>query len=555
ETGSFITTTDSGRRLHLNRTVQAAVENDTTAPAAPANFRVNSQNGRRVELRWTESGDDGTTGRAALSEIFFIDGATGGEFRLQGYKTGEPGSERAAFVGVPFGHTSGQLVLRTSDNVGNVGSGAVAVTVAAGAADPYTVSTGAPEALTAANSGTRLNLRADDEIRTSVNIPFFFSFFGHVVSTVSVSTNGALYIPIPPDFAEPRFNVGAGDGAAATLSNLDSLAMVAGMWSDIRTDRRASDDVYVVQPDRDRVIFRWQGVTFGSETPVSFETELRRDGTIINRYGGGNQNLQPVVVGLSGGDPESYVVPTHTSEAAPLSLTNAPTVTFALRNPPPAPRSDLAVSVTSSFDPVISGQQVTYFASVRNLGPSDAEDVVLTDVLPAGTTFVSCSPNYIAATCSASNGTVTGRLNASTSLGVHPSSSALVFTITATVNAPPGSALQNTASATSYRADPDASNNTASVTSNVVQEAFFDGAKAVSAGRFHTTSVRNDGTVWNWGLGGNGQLGDGSVGVGITSKTPIQVPGLDNVVAVADGSVFALALKADGTVWGWGINN
>ena len=556
ESGSFSTYTVSGRRLNAVKTLQAALEDDTTAPAAPANFRVHAQTGRRVELRWNESGDDGVTGRAALDEIVFVDGATGRQFPLQTSRPSNPGQERTAHVYVPVKHASGQIILRTADNVGNFSTGVAAVSVAADVADPYAVTVGAAEAPGAANSGSRLNLRADDEIYSNYRIQFPFPFFGGVATNISVSTNGALYVQAYPlDQTLPRYNVGPGDAAFPLASNLDNLTMIAGMWSDIRTDRGAADDVYVVQPDRDRVIFRWQGVTYGTETPVSFETELRRDGTIINRYGAGNQSLQPVVVGISGGDPETYVVPTHTSEGAPLSLTNAPSVTFTPRNPVPAPRSDLAVGVTTTFDPVISGQTVTYHVAVRNLGPDDAEDVVMTDTLPAGTTFVSCSPNYIFATCSASNGTVTGRLSPNTSLGVHPYASALVFTITALVNAPPGSTVTNTASATSYRADPLASNNTGGVTSNVVQESYFDGAKAVSAGRYHTTSVRNDGTVWNWGLGYNGTLGDGSSGGGIQSATPIQVAGLDNVVTVADGSTFVHAVKADGTVWAWGNNN
>ena len=90
--------------------------------------------------------------------------------------------------------------------------------------------------------------------------------------------------------------------------------MIAGLWDDLRTDTRAGDDVYMVQ-DQDRVIFRWQAVTFDTpiapattrgENPVSFEIELRFDGTITIRYGDGNQKLLPVV-GIGGGWPEPYV--------------------------------------------------------------------------------------------------------------------------------------------------------------------------------------------------------------------------------------------------------
>lgn len=556
ESGAFLSLTITGRRLNANKTLQAALENDTTAPAAAVNFRVNSQTGRRVGLRWIEAGDDGTSSRASLDEITFTDAGTGEELKLNSTRTQDPGIERTVFVSIPFKHTAGQLSLHTFDNVGNSSTATAAVSVAADDADPYTVAFNAPAALTPQNSGTPLGVKGDDTIVDFQSLPFFFPFFGFAVTSVAVSSNGALYIQIPPDFAVPRPNVGSNDGAEATPANLAHLAMVAGMWSDLRTDRRATDDVYMVQPDRDRVIFRWQAVTFDDETPANFEIELRRDGTIQTRYGDGNQNLAPVVVGISGGDPATYLVPTHTSEAAAISLTNAQGVTFALRNPPPPPRSDLAVTVNASPNPVVSGQNMTFNVSVSNLGPSIAEDFVMTDVLPAGTTFVSCQSSHILATCTGpavgTNGTVTGRI---ATLNVAPSASAIGFTIVVNVTAGPGASLQNTASATSFRPDPNPLNNSASSLTTVVGESFFNAAKSIAAGRMHTSSVRNDGTVWNWGTGSNGQLGDGNSGIGVAVGTPVQVAGLEDFTSVADGNGFVIALRSDGTVWGWGINN
>ena len=85
------------------------------------------------------------------------------------------------------------------------------------------------------------------------------------------------------------------------------------------------------------IIFRWQGETFGdgtpaTEFPVNFEIELRSNGTILTRYGTGqsapiNTNLFPVV-GISGGEPDPYDIPSHTSKQVFKSLTNAPEVTF-----------------------------------------------------------------------------------------------------------------------------------------------------------------------------------------------------------------------------------
>ena len=96
--------------------------------------------------------------------------------------------------------------------------------------------------------------------------------------------------------------------------------MIAGMWADLRTDRNTSDNVYMIKPDLDRVIFRWQGVTFGDETPVNFEIELRRDSTIQTRYGNGNANLKRVTVGIGSGDPDAYLVDSHSSEGPPHSV-------------------------------------------------------------------------------------------------------------------------------------------------------------------------------------------------------------------------------------------
>ncbi|HET9655517.1 MAG TPA: putative Ig domain-containing protein, partial [Kineosporiaceae bacterium] len=62
--------------------------------------------------------------------------------------------------------------------------------------------------------------------------------------------------------------------------------------------------------------------------------------------------------------------------------------------------------------------------------------------------------------------------------------------------------------------------------------------------------LKSDGTVWSWGTGGQGQLGDGTM-MTFTSD-PVQVSGLNGVLAVGATSGNGFAVKADGTVWGWG---
>ncbi len=75
---------------------------------------------------------------------------------------------------------------------------------------------------------------------------------------------------------------------------------------------------------------------------------------------------------------------------------------------------------------------------------------------------------------------------------------------------------------------------------------------ALSTGvSYHTLALTDDGKVWAWGNNDSGELGDGTT----TDRTsPVQVPGLDDVVAIAAGGWHSLALKSDGTVWTWGNN-
>ncbi|HEX5873241.1 MAG TPA: S8 family serine peptidase [Pyrinomonadaceae bacterium] len=542
-------------RLNAQKTVQFALENDAVSPAPAGNLRINSQTGRRVELQWTEGGDDGTTGRASLTEIHFTASGSGKQYRLNTRRAASAGNEQTLFVSIPVKQTTGELSFRTIDDAGNTSTATVAVSIAPEDADPYIVSVGPAAALTAPNTGTLIGSPGDDFLFTGVALKFPFPFFGSVVNAVTVSTNGAIYIPIPPEGALPNPSVLPFlDFAAQTNTNFEHLALVAGMWADLRTDRRGSDGVYMIQPDIDRVIFRWQAVTFGTETPVTFEIELRRDGTIQTRYGNGNVNLNPVLVGISAGDPETHLIATHSSASGPISLTNAESLTFALKNPPPPPIADLSVSVTESPDPVVPGQNLTYNIQVSNFGPSPADEVTMTNVLPAGTTFVSCISSHFNTSCTNSGGTVTGKINI---LHPVPIDSGIRFTLVVKVDAAPGTALQNSPSASSVRPDPNPLNNSATAITQVVAEPFFGNARAISAGDTHTSSVRNDGTVWTWGLGTQGQLGDGTSGTAldpVRSLTPLQVPGLDGVETVEDSVNFVLALKSNGTVWGWGNN-
>lgn len=75
--------------------------------------------------------------------------------------------------------------------------------------------------------------------------------------------------------------------------------------------------------------------------------------------------------------------------------------------------------------------------------------------------------------------------------------------------------------------------------------------KSISAGGMNSAAIKNDGTVWTWGSNFDGELGDGTK---TERHTPVQVKGITNVVSVSSGSSHMLALKDDGTVWAWESN-
>ncbi len=62
--------------------------------------------------------------------------------------------------------------------------------------------------------------------------------------------------------------------------------------------------------------------------------------------------------------------------------------------------ADLVLTKTDDPDPVAVGQPLTYTIGVTNLGPSDASQVTLSDMLPPTVTFVSLSPSSVSYTIS-----------------------------------------------------------------------------------------------------------------------------------------------------------
>jgi alpha-tubulin suppressor-like RCC1 family protein len=95
-------------------------------------------------------------------------------------------------------------------------------------------------------------------------------------------------------------------------------------------------------------------------------------------------------------------------------------------------------------------------------------------------------------------------------------------------------------------------NNTSNYSSPVTTAGGGTNWKQVACANYHTAAIKTDGTLWNWGLNGSGQLGDNTV---VSKLSPVTTAGGGtNWKQVACGYYHTAAIKTDGTLWTWGYN-
>ena len=72
----------------------------------------------------------------------------------------------------------------------------------------------------------------------------------------------------------------------------------------------------------------------------------------------------------------------------------------------------------------------------------------------------------------------------------------------------------------------------------------------ISAGYSHSMAIRDDNTLWGWGLNASGQVGDTSV---VSRSSPVQI-GTSSWIAISAGASHTSAIKLGDTLWSWGLN-
>ncbi len=160
-------------------------------------------------------------------------------------------------------------------------------------------------------------------------------------------------------------------------------------------------------------------------------------------------------------------------------------------------QADVLVSKTTAASPVFAGNPVAYTITVSNAGPSDAQTVVLSDVVPPYTTFVSnaqtSGPAFsITSPAAGSMGTISGTIG-TLAAGVSAS-----FTVVVLVpaNTSSGTTIANTADVTAATYDSNLANNSQTVTTNVLTQADVSVTKSTTFGpgcRWRYRRLHDDG--------------------------------------------------------------
>ncbi len=190
--------------------------------------------------------------------------------------------------------------------------------------------------------------------------------------------------------------------------------------------------------------------------------------------------------------------------------------------------ANLAVSEGASANAVNVGTQVTYTISVKNNGPAQATNVMLSDTVPAGATIGSAQASQ--GTCSApANGVM------SCALGTLAASASATVSFGATATS--GGTLTNTASVSSDQFDPAPSDNSTSLDVGVQDFSITPQSGSLTLSRGGSVSE-----VLTFGAQG-GLSGNLDLKCAVSGPAPMPTCGL-SPSTVAPGSTATLTISA-----------
>ncbi len=315
------------------------------------------------------------------------------------------------------------------------------------------------------------------------------------------------------------------------------------------------------------------GVTLTDAVPAALQSaQYSADGGITWNTWGGSLAIGNLVLNAT----TTVLIRGTVSSAATGSITNTATIDSISYDPDLSNNTssltttvnslaDMAVTKTASPSPATAGQQLTYTIVARNLGPSDATGVLLTDTPP---------PNLLNPEFSTDGGATWSAWPNAYSLGTMVNGASRTILLRGTLSASLLGPLSNTVTVSSNTPDPDITNNTATATVDVDASADMSIVKtaspaSVNPGRILTYTLNtanagpsvaqnvvvtdtvstsltgvqyslDNGTTWNtW----NGSYTIGTMAVGAMNS--IQIRG--TVVGSASGTIGNTATVASTT--------
>ncbi|WP_456376660.1 isopeptide-forming domain-containing fimbrial protein [Thiolapillus sp.] len=312
--------------------------------------------------------------------------------------------------------------------------------------------------------------------------------------------------------------VEVGSGASGTLTNAAVVSATTpdpDMGNNTATEPTAVNvaaDLRIAKTDNadpvnagDQVVYTIVVTNAGPSdaTGVTVADTLPAGVTLVSTNGCGNDpggvpncDLGTIAASASA----SYAVTVQVGAGVSGTLTNTAVVSSATPDPNTGNNTatepttvgaaaDLRITKTDDVDPVSIGDTVTYTLQVFNDGPSNATNVVVTDTLPAGMTFVSSTG------CDNDPAGVP-----SCNLGSMAAGTSKSYAVAVTIDQGVAGTLTNSASVVSSTPDPNTGNNTATEPTTVGAAADLritksDDVDPVNAGDqvVYTIQVTNDG--------------------------------------------------------------
>ena len=315
-------------------------------------------------------------------------------------------------------------------------------------------------------AGTVFTANGSGNLADTVNIPaggsITYTVHGTTASSLTGSFSNSATVTAPGGFTETN----PGNNTAADTDTLTPQADVSILKTGPANAVAGSDITYHITVTN----------SGPSDAQMVNISDLLPNGTSLVSF---NQTGGPGVGGtLPSGGTETFdlVVHVNSSVTAGTILSNRADVSTATTDfnsenntsfatSTVVTQADLSLTKTDSPDPVNVGSNLTYTITLHNNGSSDAQNVSITDAIPAGFTFVSLStPGGWSATTPAvgANGTVT--LTKTTVTNGEDDVFLLVVTPSANTG---GQDITNTATVTSTTTDLVAANNTATATTTV----------------------------------------------------------------------------------------